>query len=56
MQVDAWNTRNPAGYALRFSAGVIAFDPLRHGNVHDLLAEADAAMYRNKAERKSGRH
>ncbi|AZG15919.1 MULTISPECIES: GGDEF domain-containing protein [Cupriavidus] len=56
LQVDAWNTRNPAGYALRFSAGVIAFDPQRHGNVHDLLAEADAAMYRNKAARKAGRH
>ncbi len=52
-QVDAWNTRNPVGYALQFSAGAIAFDPLRHANVHDLLAEADAAMYRNKAERKS---
>lgn len=51
-QIDAWNACNPLGYALRFSAGSIAFDPRRHASVHDLLAEADAAMYRNKAERK----
>ena len=56
LQLDAWNASNPMGYALEFSAGAIGFDHLRHRNVHDLLAEADAAMYRNKAARKSGRH
>jgi len=56
LQIDAWNTRNAMGYALQFSTGVITFDPLRHGSVHDMLAEADAAMYRNKAARKASRH
>lgn len=37
-------------------AEAIAFDLLRHGNVHDLLAEADAAMSTNKAARKAQRH
>ncbi|WP_066740882.1 diguanylate cyclase [Cupriavidus sp. D384] len=56
LQLDAWNARNPLGYALQFSAGAIAFDHLRHGNIQDLLAEADAAMYANKAARKAQRH
>jgi diguanylate cyclase (GGDEF)-like protein len=56
VQLDAWNASNPRGYALQFSAGAIAFDHLHHGNIQDLLAEADAAMYANKAARKSRRH
>ncbi len=54
-QVQAWNQRNPLGYALRYSAGVIGFNPHFHRSVDDLLAEADAAMYVNKTERKQGR-
>jgi diguanylate cyclase (GGDEF)-like protein len=38
------------GYAVHFSTGQIEFDPARHRSVEDLLAEADAAMYANKAE------
>ncbi len=56
LQVDAWNASNRAGYALRYSVGMIAFNPRYHMSVDDLLAEADAAMYANKAERKAGRH
>lgn len=41
-------------YAIQFSHGVIAFDPLKHAGVEDMLQEADAAMYAHKAlKRKS---
>lgn len=39
-------------YALRFSVGSVAYDSRRHASVEDLLAEADAAMYRNKTGRR----
>lgn len=55
-QVAAWNMRNPMGYALRFSTGTITFNPYFHTGIDNLLAEADAAMYVNKAERKGARH
>jgi diguanylate cyclase (GGDEF)-like protein len=38
------------GYAIRFSVGRAQYDPARHGNISDLLAEADAAMYSAKRQ------
>lgn len=54
--VDAWNAQNARGYSLRFSVGLTEFDPSRHATVHELLAQADAAMYADKAQRKATRH
>lgn len=39
-------------YAIQFSYGSIAFDPVRHATVEDLLQEADAAMYAHKASKR----
>ena len=39
-------------YAIQFSHGVIAFDPLKHASVEDILQEADAAMYAHKASKR----
>lgn len=36
-------------YTLQFSHGIVAFDPLKHELVEDLLREADVKMYENKA-------
>jgi diguanylate cyclase (GGDEF)-like protein len=41
--------RDCRGYDIRFSSGKIEFDPARHASIDDLLAEADAAMYADKA-------
>jgi diguanylate cyclase (GGDEF)-like protein len=38
---------------LAWSVGVIAFDPNRHTNVEDLLAEADSSMYDDKQSRRT---
>ena len=52
VQVETWNRKNARDYALDFSAGVIAFDAVRHINVQELLVEADRAMYAQKTQRK----
>ena len=39
-------------YAIQFSHGVIAYDPLKHTSVEDMLQEADAAMYAHKASKR----
>lgn len=35
-------------YEIKYSAGVVDFDPLRHDGIADLLAEADEEMYKEK--------
>jgi diguanylate cyclase (GGDEF)-like protein len=40
-------------YNIHYSVGVVAFDPERHANISELMAEADQAMYEQKAQRKS---
>jgi diguanylate cyclase (GGDEF)-like protein len=42
--------RDGRGYEINFSAGQIEFDPARHRSIEDLLTEADAAMYADKAQ------
>ncbi|WP_059411639.1 sensor domain-containing diguanylate cyclase [Cupriavidus basilensis] len=54
--VASHNRRAARGYDIEFSVGAIALAPARHGDVAALLAEADAAMYANKALRKAGQH
>lgn len=47
-----WNARRTLPYALDFSAGIVELDAARHHTVHELLADADRAMYAQKMERK----
>ena len=46
--LDAHNLADQRGYDIRYSVGCIEFDPGRHQNMQQLLADADAAMYVNK--------
>jgi diguanylate cyclase (GGDEF)-like protein len=46
--VEEQNRNSTLGSEIRFSVGKIEFDPARHLSVNDLLAEADADMYKNK--------
>lgn len=39
-------------YSVQFSHGIVAFDPLKHELVEDMLREADVKMYENKASRR----
>lgn len=39
-------------YTIQFSHGIVAFDPLKHEIVEDMLREADVKMYENKAFRR----
>lgn len=39
------------GYDLRFSAGVVAWDPAHHAGIRELMAAADALMYAQKRRR-----
>jgi diguanylate cyclase (GGDEF)-like protein len=50
--VDAYNLQAENGYALAFSLGVIRVDQESTITMEDLLAEADAAMYKHKQGRK----
>lgn len=47
--IDEKNRQENRGNDIRFSAGMIQFDPARHHAIEDLLAEADSAMYQDKA-------
>ena len=42
-------------YALRYSAGVVTFDPERHNGLDDLLRDADQCMYMHKHKHESDR-
>lgn len=46
--LKARNASQQRGYDIDYSVGQIQFDPARHSNVTELLAEADAAMYAHK--------
>lgn len=39
---------NSRGYLIASSAGSVEIDPTGHDSIDNLLAEADAAMYRDK--------
>jgi diguanylate cyclase (GGDEF)-like protein len=46
--LDAYNEQADNGYTIRFSHGVVAYDPQEHRTVADLLADGDSLMYRIK--------
>ena len=50
--VDAHNLRVPAGQALSFSLGIIRLEPQSTITMEELLAQADAAMYKHKVSRR----
>lgn len=54
--VERWNAANALAYGLAYSVGQVTFDARRHGGIDALLAEADAAMYAEKARRRSRRN
>ena len=42
-------------YSIEFSYGLVAYEPLKHASVEDMLHDADNAMYKNKnSKRHSG--
>jgi diguanylate cyclase (GGDEF)-like protein len=45
--------REAKPFPLTASFGVATYDPLRHGKVDDLVAEADSRMYAAKQAKKS---
>ncbi len=51
--LEQHNRQAQRGYSLGFSIGSVAFDPQRHADLAALLAEADAAMFRQKRLAKS---
>jgi diguanylate cyclase (GGDEF)-like protein len=52
-QLDASNAQPGRRYRLSFSVGVVTADPGRWLTLEDLVAEADAMMYRQKQRKKS---
>lgn len=39
-------------YTIRFSYGLVAYEPLKHSSIEDMLHEADSAMYVNKKDKR----
>lgn len=50
--LDAFNASSNRPYRLSFSVGTVSVDPTEEDNLETLIGRADAAMYRNKRERK----
>lgn len=53
--LDEYNDRAQRGYRLRFSCGVVEFNPAAPQSVEQLLAAGDAKMYAIKAAKKAAR-
>lgn len=49
--VDQYNREAKRGYDIVYSLGAVQFDAVRHADFADLVAEADALMYRQKKQR-----
>jgi diguanylate cyclase (GGDEF)-like protein len=50
--VDTYNLQTASGQALAFSLGVIRVEPQSNITMEELLAQADAAMYKHKVNRR----
>jgi diguanylate cyclase (GGDEF)-like protein len=48
--IERKNRKELHKYQMQFSAGTTEFEPKRHASIEELLAEADAAMYHERAE------
>jgi len=48
--VDQYNHEAQRGYDIAYSVGAVQFDPARHADVAQLMAEADALMYEQKKQ------
>ena len=53
--VAAYTASGERPYQLSFSTGVAYYDPAERGSLQDLMAKADALMYRHKQQLKYGR-
>ena len=53
--VAAYTASGERPYQLSFSTGVAYYDPAERGSLEDLMAKADALMYRHKQQLKYGR-
>jgi hypothetical protein len=51
--LDARNAEAQGGYMIRYSVGKIQYDLAEHASVNELLAAADAAIYRHKPASKA---
>ena len=51
--VDAHNRSSKRGYQIRFSVGAVDYEPIRHGSINAMLADADALMYERKRHSKA---
>lgn len=51
--VDAHNRSSQRGYQIRFSVGAVDYEPIRHGSINAMLADADALMYERKRHGKA---
>lgn len=49
--LDMYNQEAQRGYDILFSYGVVAFNPQKHSDIEELLAEGDALMYDVKNEK-----
>jgi len=52
-QVERYNKESQRGYDILFSVGVVQYEPARHNDVSDLMAEADTLMYEQKKQTRS---
>jgi len=49
---EQYNRASQRGYEIRFSAGTVGYDPIRHRSIDDLLSDADALMYERKRQKR----
>ena len=51
--VDQHNRSSSRGYDIRFSVGAVSYEPIRHGSIKAMLADADALMYERKRSKQA---
>jgi diguanylate cyclase (GGDEF)-like protein len=49
--VDRLNAKEQRGYELRYSVGKVNYQPVRHGSVEAMMADADQLMYEQKRQK-----
>jgi diguanylate cyclase (GGDEF)-like protein len=53
-QLLEFNNKNSSrGYEIAYSVGVVAFDPIKHQSINDLLADGDRLMYEQKRNKRT---